>query len=494
MHIYPQEIKDGLEAQLKASARLAISCPILLSDKIVEVSSEFINKAFAKHNYKPAPDELFYFENILATVGWNLNDDVFDAQEMYDARLTPIHKPLNIEHMDRNIIGHTISAVAVNEDYSPVNDFSDGDDIGEFRHIMCGDVIYKMWHDDEMEASIAKIIDEIRNGEWSVSMEAIMKGFDYALRDKDGNAMIVERNAANANMTKNLKLFGGSGEYEGYRIGRLMRKFKFSAKGIVKVPANPYSIIFNNFNSSSAKYVYSLDDIFIFHGDNNMSDEIKALQSENKQYRDENLTLAKANATVEVKLASATEKVTALEAKLTDLTDSNKTLAADLTASKAKVVELEAEVAKQSKLAKDAEEARVSALDKAAKAEVAVKLQDRKTKLTSALVDKKIEDAANLAIAYVEKHADKSDDVYSELATMYAASLQPKPEADKPAPKTSLASLLESPTVKTVEDPAKTLEIEDEMDSDAFEALATALYTNIQPRKGANKFQLKETK
>ena len=46
-------------------------------------------------------------------------------------------------------------------------------------------------------------------------------------------------------MTKFLRAYGGEGEHENYKIGRVLRQITFSGKGFVDRPANPDSIIFN---------------------------------------------------------------------------------------------------------------------------------------------------------------------------------------------------------------------------------------------------------
>ena len=44
---------------------------------------------------------------------------------------------------------------------------------------------------------------------------------------------IVARNDESAFLTKHLRAYGGTGEYEGYKIGRSLRDISFSGKGLV---------------------------------------------------------------------------------------------------------------------------------------------------------------------------------------------------------------------------------------------------------------------
>ena len=73
-------------------------------------------------------------------------------------------------------------------------------------------------------------------------MEALLSDFDYGLVDASGKMKIVSRNEATAFLTKHLRIYGGSGEYEDFKIGRVLRAFRFVGMGNVNDPANPTSI------------------------------------------------------------------------------------------------------------------------------------------------------------------------------------------------------------------------------------------------------------
>jgi hypothetical protein len=76
-------------------------------------------------------------------------------------------------------------------------------------------------------------------------MECFFKGFDYGLIDKaNGNFNVLPRNEETAFLTKHLRAYGGQGEHQNYKIGRVLRQITFSGKGFVDKPANPESIIF----------------------------------------------------------------------------------------------------------------------------------------------------------------------------------------------------------------------------------------------------------
>lgn len=70
-------------------------------------------------------------------------------------------------------------------------------------------------------------------------------GFDYGITNKTtGEYKVLARNEETSYLTKHLKAYGGLGEHEDYKIGRVLRNITFSGKGFVDKPANPDSIIF----------------------------------------------------------------------------------------------------------------------------------------------------------------------------------------------------------------------------------------------------------
>ena len=76
-------------------------------------------------------------------------------------------------------------------------------------------------------------------------MECFFSGFDYGLMNKtNGSFQILPRNEETSFLTKHLRSYGGFGEYEDHKIGRVLKNITFSGKGFVDKPANPESIIF----------------------------------------------------------------------------------------------------------------------------------------------------------------------------------------------------------------------------------------------------------
>jgi hypothetical protein len=245
MIIYPDEIKDGLAEILTAKSSLtvaAVASPIDINSK------KTINKnlkALASYD----DNDLYYVQSILVTSSWNKNDDIFSKEEVWAAKNTPEDKPTNLEHDENTIIGHIVSNWSITDDGILIDDSTPMDNLPEKFHIVTGSVIYKAYTNPELKERTAKLIAEIENGTKYVSMECMFKGFDYGLINQNtGEYKILSRSDNTAFLTKHLRAYGGSGNYDNHKIGRVLRSITFSGKGYVDRPANPDSIIFSKDN------------------------------------------------------------------------------------------------------------------------------------------------------------------------------------------------------------------------------------------------------
>ena len=245
MKIYTQEIKDGIGELVRANASIAICSEVApYSPTDLEIAH---TKAIAENIDQT---DLYYLKAVLASVGWNKNDDVFDRAETWNARSSPEDKQFNYMHDEKDIIGHITSAYIADELGNRVDDINDSNQLPQYFDVVMGSVLYKSWSSIELRARMQNIIDEIENGDtWHVSMECLFPAFDYAMTDSNGGTKVVKREETSAFLTKHLRAYGGSGEYNGYKVGRLLRNFSFSGVGLVKKPANPRSVILNKTKS-----------------------------------------------------------------------------------------------------------------------------------------------------------------------------------------------------------------------------------------------------
>jgi chromosome segregation ATPase len=185
----------------------------------------------------------------------------------------------------------------------------------------------------------------------------MFRNFDYAVTDKDGVNKILARNDQTSFLTKHLRIYGGTGEYGDYRIGRLLRNFTFSGKGLVDNPANPRSHITSfNDKAETSSYVAAsatLEELNISNKENSMADAVvytkeqyEALKAELDQFK-------------AASQQTAQKEIDNLKAQITELTEVKQALSTELEASKevssakeTKVVALEAELTEtKSKLA-----------------------------------------------------------------------------------------------------------------------------------------------
>lgn len=255
MHIYKAEAKiNGLVEKIKANQSIsyAVALDPWAPSEREELLKQKLNDRFntyASHlGYSKASiydTDLYYTKSILVSTNWNLNDDVFSPLKVWEARHTPEHKRTNLEHDEKVLVGHMTNTWGLNTEGNLIPDDILIDDLPKFFHLANGAVIYTSWEDDDLNSRTDKLISQIKAGEKYVSMEALFMGFDYAVANGD-DYYIIDRNEDTAFLTQHLRIYGGSGEFDGCRIGRLLRSINFCGKGYVDKPANPESIIFND--------------------------------------------------------------------------------------------------------------------------------------------------------------------------------------------------------------------------------------------------------
>jgi hypothetical protein len=289
---YDQEIRDGVANLVVATPTLAYcGQATMVSDREIP---DKLRKIIAKSN--PDQVDLYYLESVLVSTGWNKNDDVFDSSVTWGARHTPEDKQFNFMHNENDIIGHITGSYVIDRTGNKVG--ADTETPPQDFDIITEAVLYNSWTDPENRDRMKQIIAEIEDGQWFVSMECLFAGFDYALIDSEGKAKQVQRNEESAFLTKHLRAYGGTGEYEGYKVGRSLRDISFSGKGLVSKPANPRSIIFT---TSKAFHVekddiltkFSIGDVQMSDNSNLLEKQVADLQVELTAAKEENSAMKK---------------------------------------------------------------------------------------------------------------------------------------------------------------------------------------------------------
>jgi len=242
MNIYEQEVIDGLAEQISANTSVAYQCLAAKDNTPVDTEADklAIKKTIAGFIEDGRNFDLYHISSILASVDDNKNDDWFLAEEIWAARNTPIYKQVNFGHNEKDIVGVITGTAILSSDGTQI--FAE-EDIQNIKDIVDHSVIWSYWEDEDLKSRFDQIVDDVENDRLFVSMESLFKNFDYMMVNKDGLRSIVTRNKSTAFLTKHLRIYGGSGEYNNSRIYRLLRNFTFSGKALVETPANSRSII-----------------------------------------------------------------------------------------------------------------------------------------------------------------------------------------------------------------------------------------------------------
>lgn len=344
--IYAQEILDGVSAAVASQASIAYTSEVTVGQDLHHDIASLIEKdQLALANSNPGQEDLFYLRSILVSTAWNLNDDVFTPDWLWKARKTPEDKQFNLMHNESDIIGHITSNQVADFD----NNFL-SDDLtqppAEFN-IITNAVIYKSWSNPEQRNRIEKLIAEIQEGKWFVSMECIFPDFDYALKNAAGEISIVERGEASAFLTKHLRTYGGTGEFQDYKIGRVLKNLIFSGKGLVDKPANPRSVILQEQQAISYAKKQEIADMTVEKENEQLKSQLVEVKAELLESKSTIVDLTKIGAEVEAlraEIAANKDAVANLAAEKQTLEDTVATLTASLEAAEKAKSELDSKV------------------------------------------------------------------------------------------------------------------------------------------------------
>ena len=306
--IYKREIDDGIGELVKSTASVAYCSEATVKKGELAVAKDVISDQDVLERVVAENKDqidLYYLESVLVSCGWNKNDDVFLAESTWAARNTPEDKQFNFMHNENDIIGHITGSYVLTKDGKAV---ADDAPMPEDFDIITQAVLYNSWTGEDNRDRMQNIISEIEDDKWYVSMECLFAGFDYALINEQGEAKILARDEQSAFLTKHLRAYGGTGEYEGYKVRRALANISFSGKGLVSKPANSRSIILKRDQKSSASVKFNLkeSDPQFSIGELNMSD---------------NTLLEKQLAEVQTQLAEAKAENEAIKAKIEEAKD-----------------------------------------------------------------------------------------------------------------------------------------------------------------------------
>lgn len=428
--IFSREISDGVAETIQANASIAYC----VQAEVFTPSAAWMTKVLA-HNQSTASltdSDLYPVKSILASTNWNKNDDVFSPSEMWMARSTPIHKPDNMNHDEKVIIGHMIDCWAIDESGNIIAEDTPIDKLPTYFHLVNNSVIYTTWSDEKFKEDIMSLIAKIEAGEAFVSMECIFKGFDYALITPNGENKVLSRNEETSFLTKHLKAYGGTGDYENYRIGRIMRNMTFVGKGYVDKPANPESIVFSP--QSATKFTAS-EEINTFFENKGVLISCKANLTDKQEISDmsegTNKVLEDQVAELKATVKSLTEKndilaqsasqatVETIKSENKTLSDKFATVASVLETTKAELLTVQAEKEAALKSADDLSKAKATVMEELQKMQAEILKATRLNSLIAGGVNE-VE-----AKATVEKFAYLTDDQFASIAELTIKAAKP---------------------------------------------------------------------
>lgn len=481
MKIYASEISDGIQDIISKNNKIAFASVVeATSEDSQPIASSLASKsnldsAFATNE---GQFDLHYVNTILVSTGWNKNDDVFDRSEVWGARKTPEDKPFNYEHDPADIIGHITGNQVIDESGMAIADKTDFDNLPEKFHILTSGVLYRHVgsRNQELEQRMAGLIDGIAKGEWFVSMEALFNDFDYALVTPEGSNKVIARNDESAFLTKHLRAYGGDGNYQDYKVGRLIKNITFSGKGLVRKPANPESVfVFNDINSFAAAEAEAISSIdientyssIINKENDSMSDNHESLQLEVAELRkrlkemDEAKVQAKFS-NLESEVASRDEKIQTLEEAITAAQDKYNEL-------------LSAKEALEQQLSESTE-----ANEKISEELNAIRQEILVASRISVLVEAGMEkDAAEEAVA---KFANLNDEQFEEIAKIFESKSEASEEEAEEVEE-EVAEAEEAPSDDSEADPAEAVaeeEVLEEAEASEEASLAAAGETEAE--------------
>jgi hypothetical protein len=427
--VFDAEREAGIEEQIRSQASLAYVSQLCPAAPAAKSKNAFkpLNKNLLKDIKAIAGQkdkDVFRTFSILVSTSWNKNDDVFSQEEVWAARETPTYKPANLEHDEKKIVGGIIGTWPVDDEYNLIDPNVSLDELPEVYHLLVSSVIYNQWQDPEYKSRAEELIKKIEDGQMFVSMECVFSGFDYAVVAPNDDNHIVARTNDTAFLSRHLRAYGGTGEYQGHKVGRLLKNITFSGKGFVEKPANPDSIIFDRetafdfTNASIAKNLFSYNNgVSVKVGNDEFSetnsqenldmsndilnDQIQELKESLAAIKAENKEL---NAQVaEANVGKWENQVAELKEQLETLTNELGSANESLSAASVQIEELEATLASET-------EAR-------SKAEDLVKtMEDEKTQAgrTAQLIEAGLSEEE--ALAKIEVFADLSDEQFEALA------------------------------------------------------------------------------
>jgi hypothetical protein len=370
----------------------------------------------------------------------------------------------------------------------------------------------------DLGSAIKDLIVRIEAEEMAVSMEVWFDDYDFALESRDGSIEVIARNNDTSFLTWSIPFYGGTGKFDGRRVGRLLKNLEFSGMAFVTNPANVHSeILDSSFSDASSNTIPAAKTSFAgakHNAGDTVSRQDKSMQTSANTQETRKMSeitvnqekyatmLAQSERFAEMQQARDEAKASLKDAhaETKSVQEQLKAVSNDLATAKSAIEEgkksyetlaaerqkLEAELAlmTEAKKAADDEKTKCEKEKAALQTELdtqkkSVIVATRMAKLTSAGIK---EDEAK---AFVEKYGETADEVFNEMAdlkiTAFAkeqslASIQDKLKKENLDP-----SIMNNLT--TTEPPMTTTASTNDDDTEAFKALGSAILAGFEKNK-----------
>jgi hypothetical protein len=259
--------------------------------------------------------------------------------------------------------------------------------------------------------------------------------------EQNGKYNVLGRNEDTAYLTKFLRSYGGAGEHEDYKIGRVLRNITFTGKGFVNRPANEDSVIFSKNIIIPVNTVTSNDNIEekneeivnsgVLNFQSNIQSETLIMSSANTEVEMETTQVP---TVAEVAVETVTEEVQVAEVNAAELTSKIEELTVANEALQAEIEQIKSEAAKKTeeqmkkeeemmKKSKSELEAALTTIAEYVAKEEAMMKKEKKMKRMATLIEAGIDNES--AEATVDKFESLDDEAFEAMTSLFAGKLPP---------------------------------------------------------------------
>ena len=217
--------------------------PSKLNNEKVTAALSTLSRTLTSVDELQKQADLLHVEAVLVSEGINDNDDAFIRAELKRAISSPILKPMNWQHKEEKILGamYAVEARDLEGNTLKAEEIEDQ----PIELVIQGVVWHHLPH---IKVTADEIVKRIEQGDLFVSMECWFEDYEYGLYTQAGELFdSIPRKPETVFLDGYLRANGGTGKFNGMRIGRALSGVSFGGIAFVDRPANKRSFILNHF-------------------------------------------------------------------------------------------------------------------------------------------------------------------------------------------------------------------------------------------------------